>query len=266
MKLETQIEQQSTEENHQISQDDGVFTVSRYTINYFVIAIIFFAIGGMVGYAASTNGNEALILQAVDAAFLRQETALNDLIESGALAGSSNPAASRFVDDDPFIGPEDAPVVIVEFSDFNCSFCKRFHDTTLQPLLEQYEGQVRFVYRDFAILGDTSFTSAMAAECADDQDRFWDYHDLLFENQGNFGRESLISYAEQLELDTEQFTACLDDQTYLAEVRADSAAAQQIGARGTPAFLINDQFVSGAQPLDVFVQIIDAQLAASEAE
>ena len=110
-------------------------------------------------------------------------------------------------------------------------------------------------------MGETSITSAVAAECADDQDSFWSYHDILFANQGDFERESLIAYAEQLELDMEQFTTCLDEQTYIGEVRLDSATAQQIGARGTPAFLINGQFISGAQPIEVFTQIIDTELA-----
>lgn len=260
--METQAEKPSNEEKLHMSENNTASTISRHSLNYVLIAITFLLLGGFGGYALATN----LIQETVDEAFLRQETALNELIESGALAGSSNPTASQYVDDDPAIGPEDASVVIVEFSDFNCSFCKRFHDTTLQPLLDQYEGQVRFVYRDFAILGETSVTSAIAAECADDQGRFWDYHDLLFENQGDFGRDSLISYAEQLELDIDLFSTCIDDQTHLNDIRADSAAAQQIGARGTPAFLINGQFVSGAQPLEAFVQIINAELAANETE
>lgn len=260
--MEQQLnDQQNIKDIHTIPVDDGIFTINRHMVNYILIAVLFFALGGIAGYATSSNSNEDLIQQAVDAAYERQEETLNELIESGALAASPSLDVNSFTDDDPSIGPEDAPVVIVEFSDFNCSFCKRFHDTTLQPLLEQYEGQIRFVYRDFAILGDTSITSAIASECAYDQDRFWDYHDLLFANQGNFSRDNLIGYATQLELDVDQFTVCIDDQVHLDDVRADSAAAQQIGARGTPAFLINGQFVSGAQPYEVFVQLIDAELA-----
>lgn len=249
-----------------VVSDDAVFTINRHTVNYIVIALLFFIVGGIVGavgYASVANSNEALIQDAVDAAYARFEETVGERLASGIQAGPPNPNANSFVDDDPSIGPVDAPVVIVEFSDFNCAFCRRFHDTTLQPLLERYAGQIRFVYRDFAILGETSFTSAIAAECADDQGRFWDYHDLLFANQGQFGRDSLLRYAEQMSLDMDQFTTCLDEQTHLDDVRADTAAAQQIGARGTPTFLINDQIVVGAQPFEVFAQIIDSLVATS---
>ena len=253
-----------TDTDNELLRDDAVITISRHTFNYFVIAVAFFVVGGIVGaagYAKLQASTDEAIQKAVDAAFSRQEETISDLIASSDLSSSDTPEASQYVDDDPSIGPADAPVVIVEFSDFNCSYCKRFHDTTLQPLLDQYQGQIQFVYRDFAILGQTSVTSAMAAECADDQGKFWEYHDLLFANQPNFDRDSLIQYANELSLDTEQFTSCFDDQTYLEDVRADSTAAQEIGAQGTPAFLINGQFVSGAQPYDAFVQIIDSELA-----
>ncbi len=263
--METQIDQQPhLEEAPSTPADDEIFTINRNVINYILIAIVFFVLGGLagvMGHARTVDSNEEIIMRAVDAAYIRQEATLNEIIEAGALSGSSKPSANEFADDDPFVGPEDASVVIVEFSDFNCAFCKRFKDTTLQPLLDEYGDQIRFVYRDFAILGETSLTSAIAAECADDQGRFWDYHDLLFENQGNFSQDSLIGYAEQLELEIDTFTTCLEKQTFLGDVRVDSAAAQQIGAQGTPAFLINDQFISGAQPYEVFAQIIDTELA-----
>lgn len=260
--METELDSQKKLKNTTTATDE-IFTISRYIANYIFIAIIFFVIGGIVGvigYSSNVTRNEDLIQSAVDAAYIRQAETLNELVESGVLSGEVRPNASQFEDDDPSIGPEDAPVVIVEFSDFNCSFCKRFHDSTLQPLLDQYEGQIRFIYRDFAILGETSVTSAIASECADDQGQFWEYHDLLFANQGSFSRDNLIGYAESLDLDLSQFTTCLDERTYFNEVRADSAAAQQIGASGTPAFMINGQFISGAQPFEVFAQIIEAEL------
>lgn len=229
-------------------------------LTYTLIAVLFFLVGTLFGYTFSNMNNQVLIQQTVD-------TALSGLIAGGGQGEPQEmviPEMSELVDNDPFIGPEDAPIVMVEFSDFNCGYCKRFHDTTLKPLLEQYDGQIRFVYRDFAILGDTSVTSAVASECAHEQDRFWEYHDLLFAHQGEFGRDKLIEYADLIGLDIEQFTVCYDEQETLEDVSFDSATAQQMGIGGTPGFVINGQFVSGAQPLEVFTQIIDEQLALTD--
>lgn len=258
---ETSSENPPIEQN--VNDDVQQIPPTPPLLTYTLIAVLFFLIGAIAGYVLSNNNNQALIEQTVN-------TALNELVAGSGQAAPQQqieiPEMSELVDDDPSIGPEDAPIVMVEFSDFNCSFCKRFHDITLEPLLDQYEGQIRFVYRDYAILGDTSVTSAMAAECADEQGRFWDYHDLLFANQGNFSRDQLIEYADLLGLDIEQFTACYDDQTTLTDVRFDSTVAQDLGIGGTPGFIINGQFVSGAQPLDVFTQIIDEQLAQLDVE
>ena len=250
------------EEEHS-QQDDVAIVVSRNTYNALISSIVFFVVGviiGVMGHAQYVATNEELIQRAVDTAILQQQEKFTDLIEN-IPTQPTGPTAKQYVDDDPSIGNDDAKVVIVEFSDFNCQYCKRFHDETLQPLLEAYEDDIQFVYRDFAILGPSSVDSAVAAECANEQGAFWEYHDILFENQGAFSDDDLIGYAEQLELDVDAFSACIEDPEFINEVRRDSAAAQQIGARGTPAFLINGQFVSGAQPFDAFAALIDQELA-----
>ncbi len=176
-------------------------------------------------------------------------------------APGEGPRRDVSVDDDPAIGSVDAPIVIVEFSDFRCPYCGRFAMTTLEPLMAEYGDYIHFVYRDFAVLGPESVTAALASECADDQEAFWAYHDLLFANQQNLGRDAYIEFAQRLELDVETFTACLDDEIHRDEVQADTVAAQELGATGTPAFYINGRFVSGAQPLEVFARIIEEELA-----
>lgn len=250
-------------ESQNQSKDDPVIVLSKRSYNIFISSAVFFIIGiavGVIGYSSYVETNAQLIQRAVDTAVAQQEDRLTEILEN-IPTQPSGPTAKQFIDDDPYVGNEDAPIVIVEFSDFNCQYCKRFYDETLHAILEAYEGDIQFVYRDFAILGPSSIDSAVAAECANEQDAFWEYHDLLFENQGAFSQGELIGYAEQLELDTETFSSCLEDPEFINEVRRDSAAAQQIGARGTPAFLINGQFVSGAQPFDAFAAIIDQELA-----
>ncbi len=162
-------------------------------------------------------------------------------------------------DDDPVFGPDDAPITIIEFSDFRCPFCKRFQDETFDALLASYPDQIRFIYRDFPVVG--GFEAAMASECADEQGGFWDYHDLLFSGDlPDLSRETFLAYAERIELDLDDFGACLDDDRYASEVEADAVYAAGLGVTGTPTFFINGIPLIGAQPLSVFAQIIDAEL------
>jgi protein-disulfide isomerase len=162
------------------------------------------------------------------------------------------------VDDDPAFGPAGAPITIIEFADFNCGYCRRFFQQTLRPLLDAYPNQIRFVFRDLPVVG--GFEAAQAAECADEQGAFWEYHDLLFTSGLGEGRSSYIQYAEQLELDSEALTECLDQERYAAEVEADAQYAINLGATGVPLFFINGVPLVGAQPLPNFIQVIDQEL------
>jgi protein-disulfide isomerase len=173
------------------------------------------------------------------------------------------PASS---DDDAFLGPEDAPVVIVEFSDFQCGFCGRWYDETLPQILEKYPDEVKFVYRDFPIFGEDSARAAMATECAADQDKFWDMHDRIFELQMAselaLDQASLVSMAADLDMDAGEFEQCLASEKYLDEVLLDFQAADMYGFRGTPGFIINGAvYTFGAQPFEVFDSIIQSELS-----
>ena len=164
------------------------------------------------------------------------------------------------IDDDPSIGPENAPITIVEFSDFRCPFCAKAKPTITQ-ILETYGAQIRFVYRDFPILGPQSQKVAEAAECADEQGKFWEYHDMLFANQQALDNPNkLKQLAADLGLDTARFNDCLDSGKMASEVENDIRDGQNYGVRGTPAFFINGILVSGAQPFSVFQQIIEEEL------
>lgn len=169
----------------------------------------------------------------------------------------------------PSLGDANAPVVIVEYADFQCPFCGAFA-REVQPQIEAAyvkTGKVRFEWRDFAWMGDESLAAANAARCAADQGAFWSYHDRLYAarvapNSGTFSRERLLADAQALRLDTSSFTACLDGQNHRTEVAADTAEATRLGMTGTPTFLINGQRIVGAQPFDVFATTIEQALGA----
>lgn len=164
-------------------------------------------------------------------------------------------------DDDPALGPDNAPVVIIEFSDYQCQFCGMFARETLHPLLELYPDQIRFVYRDLVIYGPVSFQAALSAECANDQGAFWPYHDRLFEQQDNLTPKFFFAMAEELNLDMQRFARCVSDPATEDEVKADTSAGHDLGIRGTPTFYINGRILVGAQPLEAFATIIDEELA-----
>jgi protein-disulfide isomerase len=168
------------------------------------------------------------------------------------------------IEDDPWGGKEDGKVIIVEFSDFLCPFCKK-SVPVVKRVLEIYGDQVLFVYRDFPIysLHPTAGKAAEAAECADDQGRFWEYHDNLFDKQSEWGKVGVPKfkeYAIALELDTNAFNECLDSGKYTDEVNMDLLEGKSLGITGTPAFFINGRKVAGSQPFSVFKEIIDEEL------
>ena len=182
------------------------------------------------------------------------------------------------MDNDPIRGDPNAPITIVEFSDFQCPFCARFHTQTLPSILEEYieQGKVNLVYRDFPLqsIHPNALPAAVAAECANEQGKYWEFHDMLFEKQNDWSRlssDALIStfsqYATDVSLEQQQFDSCLESGKYLQEVQGDLSDGRDYGVTGTPGFFIgNDEIgfekLSGAQPFDSFKKVIDAQLDA----
>ena len=163
-------------------------------------------------------------------------------------------------DGDPSIGPEDAAVVIVEFSDFSCVYCRKFHTETFPQLLEAYEGQIRFVYRDFPILNPESLIAAQAAECAHEQDMFWEYHDKLFSGELKLGRDTYEQYALDLDMDADALLECIDSGRFEDEVSEDANFVRNLGAGGTPTFFVNGIPMVGAQPFANFDALIREEL------
>lgn len=167
------------------------------------------------------------------------------------------------VDDDPARGPEDAPVVIIEFSDYQCPYCKRWRMQVYDPLFETYGDKIRFVYRDFPLqsIHPEAVPAAVAANCAGEQGKYWEYHDLLFLGGKELGRDTYLAYAEELGLDMEAFQTCLESEEQRQEVLDDFNDGVRLGVRGTPTFFINGLPVVGAQPFNVFQNIIEQELA-----
>jgi protein-disulfide isomerase len=163
-----------------------------------------------------------------------------------------------------FQGDPNAPITLVEFGDFNCGYCGRWAQEVLPRIDENYiqTGQVRMAYVHFPVLGPDSMTAAEATECAAEQNRFWEYHNLLYDNQGiGFTPANLTDLAGQLGLETDAFEECLANFTDRASLEDDIRLAQIMGVRGTPAFLVNGIPLAGAYPYENFEEIIEGLLA-----
>ena len=187
------------------------------------------------------------------------------VVELASAPAEQQPTTSAGGGDDPAWGPEDALVTIEEFSDFQCPYCAKFKTETLHRIRETYGDRVRFIYRDFPLTSIHQFAlkAAEAAQCAHDQGRFWEYHDLLFANQDALTPSDLMRYAEEISADTSEFSDCLDSGKNAQEVALDLQDGFRAGVTGTPAFLINGLLLSGAQPFKQFQAVIDQALAAA---
>ena len=174
------------------------------------------------------------------------------------------------LDDDPVLGSPDAPVTMIEYSEYLCPYCRSFALETLPRIEEEYidTGQVKLVFRDFPVHGQPAVMIAMVAECAADQDKFWEMHVMLFERTEEWSQsEDLLgtfqSYAEELGMNQDELTNCLELGTPFERIREDYNVGVQDGVTGTPGFLINGTPVIGAQPFEEFQRVIEQELAES---
>jgi protein-disulfide isomerase len=200
--------------------------------------------------SSSTDSAPAAIIPTADQTAARQ-----------ALMASIIPKVRHFQ------GDPKAPVTVIEFGDFQCPFCGRYAADTAPQVEQQYveTGKVRFGFVNFAFLGSESTWAAEAAECASDQNKYWEYHDKLYssqagENQGAFNKDNLKKFAQDLGLNTQTFSDCLNSGKYSALIQSDTSLSSSLGVQSTPTFVINGQSVVGAQPFDVFQQAIDPLL------
>lgn len=221
---------------------------------------------------ARVSGDEADIRQKIRA-FLRQQklAARRNLFvkslrsQAKVLVRLEPPTPARVdvpVAGAPVRGAADARVTVVEFSDFQCPFCKQAHPT-LSKVLERYPGKVKLVYRDFPLerIHPQAGRAAQAARCANEQEKFWEYHDVLFAQSPRLNLADLKRYARQVGLDAAKFETCLSSEMHKAAVQKDLDEGKKLGVTSTPAFFVNGRPLSGAQSLEAFSRVIDDELA-----
>jgi len=208
----------------------------------------------------------------------RMSTDLNAIktaARPGAAPAAPPPVVEKVVsiDDDPIKGDKDAPVTIIEFSDYECPFCKRSKDSAIKQIDEEYisKGKVRLVFRDYPLPFHKKATqAAVAANCAGKQDKYWEVHEFLFENpRTNLDIATILDSAEELGLNKSEFEACINDKSNEKEVEKDLEDGKKYGVRGTPSYFIGKTtdsgeitgtFIRGAQPYNVFEEVIEDQL------
>ena len=225
---------------------------------YSVLVVLAFAVGILVGYVAW--GRNATVTAAAPTAAPQQP--------SGPVVEAPQPTRSPYTRYDiptegyPSLGPADAKITIVEFSDFQCPFCRRFHAETYKPLLDAYPGQIRFVYRNLPLtsIHPNAMPAAVASLCANDQNAYWNFNEKLFDND-TLDEATYIQYATDLGLDVDKFKSCLTSGSHDDFIKKDMDFALNLGVQSTPTFFINGLAVIGAQPLSNFKELIDKELA-----
>jgi len=172
----------------------------------------------------------------------------------------------------PILGNPDAPVTLVEFGDYQCHFCNVFFHSTEDDILENYveTGKVRMIFKDYNIIGPDSISASHGAHCADDQGLFWEYHDILYsnwtgENNGWASSENLVKFAQEIDLDMDEWSECMKNKPYSQLILASNEDAKNLGITGTPAFFVigpdgKTTRISGAQPYEVFENIFEIEL------
>jgi protein-disulfide isomerase len=256
--IEPVIEPEELPENLEpslIEEDTVTFKRSHL---YAVLTVLAFAAGVLLGYVVW--GMESIGATALSAQSASQST--GPVVEAPV---TQQPQYTRYdipTENSYALGPADAPITIVEFSDYQCPFCRRWHAEVYEPLLAAYPGKIRLVYRNLPLtsIHPDALGAAEAAMCAGEQDVYWKYHDKLFSSE-SLGNSIYLQYAQELGLNVPAFEACLNDHKYQKTIESDSDFAINLGIRSTPTFFINGLAVVGAQPLDVFKQVIDKELA-----
>ncbi|OGO09156.1 MAG: hypothetical protein A3K46_07935 [Chloroflexi bacterium RBG_13_60_9] len=213
----------------------NMYNSDQWPIRQIILGIVLFASGVAVGYT------------------------MRDL---PALAGGSGSAAAGAgAKDDPSWGPASAKVTLVEFADFECTYCRQWYSTVYEKLYSNYSGKVRFVFRDFPLsFHPNAQPAAVAANCANAQGKYWDYFRLLFGDPRGLGSTQYQTYAREAGMDVSAFNTCVASGKYNKEIDIDMQDAQELGVNGVPAFFVNDRFISGMQPYETFREAIEAEL------
>jgi protein-disulfide isomerase len=167
------------------------------------------------------------------------------------------------IDDDPSLGPIDAPVTIVEFSDFECPYCRQWHQEVWPQIEAAYNGKVRLIFRDFPLtqIHSNAMSAAIAANCAAVQNKYWEYHDLIYKGDIELSPLAYEAFVTQLNMNLDSFTQCQKRVDIQTEIQQDMEFAGMIGVEGTPTFFVNGYRLVGAQPFEEFKKVIDTILS-----
>lgn len=246
------IEPEIASESISVEEDTVTFKRSHF---YSVVTVLAFAAGVLLGYVVW--GMNSVMRIAPPASPSSGSVVEAPVTQQTEYTRYDIPTENAYA-----LGPADAPITIVEFSDYQCPFCRRWHQEVYEPLLAAYPGKIRLVYRNLPLtsIHPDALSAAEAAMCAGEQDVYWAYHDRLFSSE-SLGTGTYMQYAQDLGLNMTTFEACLNDHKYQQAIQTDSDFAINLGVRSTPTFFINGLAVVGAQPLDVFKQVIDKELA-----
>jgi protein-disulfide isomerase len=258
--LEPVIEPEYEEEPLQPVEEDTVTFKRSYF--YSVLTVLAFAAGVLLGYVVWGMGSAeraAIEVQSPQTA----AQAGGPVVE--APVATTTPQYVRYdVPSKGFhtLGPDDAPITLIEFSDYECPFCRRWQQEVYQPLLAAYPGKIKLVYRNLPLtsIHPDAFPAAEAAMCAGDQNAYWQYHDKLFSSE-TLGTDVYKQYAQDLGLDMTAFDDCITSHKFQQAIQEDSDFAVNLGVRSTPTFFVNGLAIVGAQPIEVFKQVIDKELA-----
>lgn len=252
-------------------------------------ALVFMLLALQPVWAASTK-DEVLELQkevgdlkAGQEAIQKELAEIKQLLKSGARGAPSQPGfkpSDVTIDDAPVLGDSSATVTLMEFSDYQCPFCARHYREVMPTLVKDYveTGQLKYVMRENPIrsIHSRATDASIAALCAKDQGRYWEMHNLMFDDIKKLSNEDLIGHATSLGLDMTQFNSCYESKDYEKRVNDDLAAGRSLGVRGTPAFVLGltdpddpnkahmTEFVNGAKSLDEFKRIIDQLIASAD--
>jgi len=264
-----EIEDEEAEVLEQAPDETVTFKLSHF---YSVLVVLAFAVGILVGYVAWGRDAAAVAVAAAPAAA--------PVANAPAIPQPTPQPVIYEIEIEGFasFGPDDAPITIVEFSDYQCPYCYRWHVEVYDALLAAYPNQIKFVYRNYPLpFHQNAFSAAEAALCAGDQNAYWEFHTVLFDNQALLNDSSgkaldqagYNQFAATVGLDVTVFEECmtshkheqdiLDDVSYATSLPTDSTGELAVG--GTPTFFINGHRLGGAYPIEYFKQIIDAELA-----
>ena len=255
----THSQTNSTQSVHSVQVDTSTFVsmpkselYKNYVIVALVTALLVFGVNWVSGWGDTPSG-----------------AAIADLGAGVDDQPSIPERVNLEVGDSPSIGSADAPVTIIEFSDYQCPFCGRFWEQTLPSLQREYidTGKVRLAFKDFPLesIHQEALPAAHAARCAREQggdEMYFKYHDIVFQNQQSLSSANYQRWASQLGLDSTKFSECMSSNKYLGAIRQDLRDGSAGGIQGTPGFFVNGVLVSGAQPFTVFQQIIESELSA----